>query len=192
MARRFDRMCRTGHGPLPHRSLEGHPLGRRGGRRRANRAPPAVAEVPGPHRLSRHERQCHRGGGVSRRLGPGRVGGAPRQRRGGGGGRRERLPDPPHAAIPAQAELASSPTRIASVSPSAYNRGGPMKARELLAACFFLFGALLIWPLLTIANRPVLVGGVPALVVYLFAVWAIIVSVLIVVAIRRRAPEDDE
>ena len=109
-----------------------------------------------------------------------------------GGGRRERLPDPPHAAIPAQAELASSPTRIASVSPSAYNRGGPMKARELLAACFFLFGALLIWPLLTIANRPVLVGGVPALVVYLFAVWAIIVSVLIAVAIRRRAPEDDE
>jgi hypothetical protein len=67
-----------------------------------------------------------------------------------------------------------------------------MKARELLAACFFLFGALLIWPLLTIANRPVLVGVVPALVAYLFAVWAIIVSVLIAVAIRRRAPEDDE
>lgn len=67
-----------------------------------------------------------------------------------------------------------------------------MKARELLAACFFLFGALHIWPLLTIANRPVLVGGVPALAVYLFAIWAIIVSVLIAVAIRRRAPEDDE
>ena len=67
-----------------------------------------------------------------------------------------------------------------------------MKARELLAACFFLFGALLIWPLLTIANRPVLVGGVPALVVYLFSVWAIIVGVLVAVAIRRRAQEDDE
>lgn len=54
-----------------------------------------------------------------------------------------------------------------------------MKARELLAACFLLFGALLIWPLLTIANRPVLIWGVPALVLYLFAVWAAIVAVLI-------------
>ena len=68
-----------------------------------------------------------------------------------------------------------------------------MKAKEFLAACFFLFGALLIWPLITIANRPVLVGGVPALVVYLFTVWAVIVGVL--VAVRRphqypRLPRD--
>jgi hypothetical protein len=67
-----------------------------------------------------------------------------------------------------------------------------MKVRELLAACFLLFGALLIWPLLTIANRPVLVWGVPALVVYLFSVWGIMVGVLVAVAIRRRAQEDDE
>lgn len=67
-----------------------------------------------------------------------------------------------------------------------------MKAKELLAACFLLFGALLIWPLLTIANRPVLVWGVPALVVYLFSVWGIMVGVLVAVAIRRRAQEDDE
>lgn len=67
-----------------------------------------------------------------------------------------------------------------------------MKARELLAACFLLFGALLLWPLLTIANRPVLIGGVPALVLYLFAVWAAIVAVLVVAAVRRRALEDDE
>ena len=67
-----------------------------------------------------------------------------------------------------------------------------MKARELLAACFLLFGALLLWPLLTIANRPVLIGGVPALALYLFAVWAAIVIVLVAVAVRRRAPEDDE
>src|SRR6266545_454459 len=39
-----------------------------------------------------------------------------------------------------------------------------MKARELLAACFVLFGALLLWPLLTIANRPVLVWAVLAIV----------------------------
>ena len=67
-----------------------------------------------------------------------------------------------------------------------------MKARELLAACFLFFGALLLWPLLTIANRPVLIGGIPALVVYLFAVWAAIVTVLIAVALRRRSLEDDE
>jgi hypothetical protein len=67
-----------------------------------------------------------------------------------------------------------------------------MKARELLAACFLFFGALLLWPLLTIANRPVLIGGVPALVLYLFAVWAAIVVVLVVAAVRRRSLEDDE
>ena len=67
-----------------------------------------------------------------------------------------------------------------------------MKARELLAACFLFFGALLLWPLLTIANRPVLIGGVPALVLYLFAVWAAIVAVLVAAAARRRALEDDE
>ena len=67
-----------------------------------------------------------------------------------------------------------------------------MKARELLAACFLLFGALLVWPLLTIANRPVLIWGVPALVLYLFAVWAAIVAVLVAVAVRRRALEDNE
>jgi uncharacterized membrane protein len=67
-----------------------------------------------------------------------------------------------------------------------------MRVRELLAACFLLFGALLLWPLLTIANRPVLIWGVPALVLYLFAVWAAIVAVLVVAAVRRRALEDDE
>ena len=67
-----------------------------------------------------------------------------------------------------------------------------MKARELLAACFLIFGALLLWPLLTIANRPVLMWGMPALVLYLFAVWAAIVAVLVAVAVRRRSLEDDE
>ena len=67
-----------------------------------------------------------------------------------------------------------------------------MKAREVLAACFVLFGALLLWPLLTIANRPVLIGGVPALVLYLYAVWAAMVAVLVAVAVRHRTLEDDE
>jgi hypothetical protein len=67
-----------------------------------------------------------------------------------------------------------------------------MKARELLAACFLLFGALLLWPLLTIANRPVLILGVPALALYLFGVWVAIVAVLIVGAVRRHTLEDGE
>ena len=67
-----------------------------------------------------------------------------------------------------------------------------MKARELLAACFLFFGTLLLWPLLSIANRPVLIAGVPALALYLFAVWAAIVAVLVVVAVRRWSLEDDE
>jgi len=66
-----------------------------------------------------------------------------------------------------------------------------MKAAELVVACFLLFGACLVWPLLAIANRPVLVLGVPALVLYLFLVWAGIVVVLISVARRVRPPEDE-
>jgi hypothetical protein len=53
-----------------------------------------------------------------------------------------------------------------------------MRAKELLAACFVLFTALLVWPFLSIPNRPALVAGVPVLVLYLFAVWASIVGVL--------------
>ncbi|MGH7414553.1 MAG: hypothetical protein ACREKJ_10180 [Candidatus Rokuibacteriota bacterium] len=66
-----------------------------------------------------------------------------------------------------------------------------MKAVELVVACFLLFGACLVWPLLAIANRPVLILGVPALVVYLFAVWAAMVAVLIALARRLRPPEDE-
>ena len=65
-----------------------------------------------------------------------------------------------------------------------------MKAAELMIACFLLFGACLVWPLLSIANRPTLILGVPALVVYLFAVWAAMVVVLVAVARHIRPPED--
>jgi len=64
-----------------------------------------------------------------------------------------------------------------------------VRRRELLAACFALFAALLVWPLLSIPNGRVLVAGVPALVLYLFAVWAAIVVVLAWAA--RRAGSDD-
>ena len=53
-----------------------------------------------------------------------------------------------------------------------------MRGRELLAALFPLFLALLVWPLITVANRPGVVAGIPVLVLYLFVVWAAIVAVL--------------
>jgi hypothetical protein len=64
-----------------------------------------------------------------------------------------------------------------------------VRGRELLAVLFPLLTALLVWPLLTVVNRPVLVVGIPALVLYLFVVWALIVGVLAWVA--RRAARDD-
>jgi hypothetical protein len=66
-----------------------------------------------------------------------------------------------------------------------------MKAPELAIACFMLFGACLIWPLLAIANRPRLILGVPVLVLYLFAVWAAIVVVLATLAWRAGPPDDE-
>jgi hypothetical protein len=66
-----------------------------------------------------------------------------------------------------------------------------MKAVELLVACFLLFGACLVWPLLAIANRPLLLLGVPALVLYLFVLWGAMVVVLISLARRVRPPEDE-
>ena len=64
-----------------------------------------------------------------------------------------------------------------------------MKARELLAACFVLFGALLVWPLLSIPNRLTLIAGVPALLLSLFAVWAAIVGVLMWASHRARGED---
>jgi hypothetical protein len=45
-----------------------------------------------------------------------------------------------------------------------YNPATVMRARDTAVACFLLFGALLVWPLLAIAHRPTLIAGVPALV----------------------------
>jgi hypothetical protein len=50
--------------------------------------------------------------------------------------------------------------------------------KELLAVCFGLFAVLLTWPVLSIPNRPLLLAGVPALVLYLFTLWGAIVVVL--------------
>ena len=64
-----------------------------------------------------------------------------------------------------------------------------MRGKELLAVLFPLFLALRVWPRLTGANRPVLVLGIPALVLYLCAVWAVIVAVLAWAG--RRARRED-
>ena len=64
-----------------------------------------------------------------------------------------------------------------------------MRGKELLAVLFPFFTALLVWPFLAVANRPVLVAGVPALVLYLFTVWAVMVAVL-AWASRRPGGED--
>jgi hypothetical protein len=64
-----------------------------------------------------------------------------------------------------------------------------VRVRELLAVCFVLFAALLLWPVLSIANRPVLVAGLPAPVLYLFAVWGAVVGVLAWAARRERGED---
>jgi hypothetical protein len=64
-----------------------------------------------------------------------------------------------------------------------------VRSKELLAVLFPIFAALLVWPLLTVANRPVLVAGIPALVLYLFLVWVVMVAVL-AWAGRRSRGED--
>ncbi|HZP38787.1 MAG TPA: hypothetical protein VFE48_20060 [Methylomirabilota bacterium] len=66
-----------------------------------------------------------------------------------------------------------------------------MKAVELVLACFVLFAACLVWPLLAIANRPVLVLGVPAMVLHLFGIWTAMVVVLSALARRLRSPEEE-
>lgn len=70
--------------------------------------------------------------------------------------------------------------------------GGPeaLKAKDFLSACFVLFAALFVWPLLTIPNRPLLVLGIPLLALYLFVVWAAIVVVLACFAMRAIDEEE--
>jgi hypothetical protein len=65
-----------------------------------------------------------------------------------------------------------------------------MRAVDLAVASFLLLGACLVWPLLSIVNRPVLVLGVPLLVLYLFALWAALVAVAAAIARHAHPPEE--
>ena len=91
-----------------------------------------------------------------------------------------------------RAELWAGPAPLRAPAHVFYNPAQAMKAVELALACFLLLGACLVWPLLAIANRPVLVLGIPALVLYLFGVWAVMVMAAALVARRTRPPEAPE
>ena len=60
-----------------------------------------------------------------------------------------------------------------------------MKGRDFLTILFLLFTTLLSWPILTIFNHSRLVLGIPVLVFYLFAVWAGIITLLLISWTRR-------
>jgi len=62
-------------------------------------------------------------------------------------------------------------------------------AREKLGLLFALGVLLLNVPVLAIFNRPVMVGGLPLLYLYLFGVWA---AGIAAVALLARARWDDE
>lgn len=49
---------------------------------------------------------------------------------------------------------------------------------ERLAVLFALGCLLFNYPLLALFNRPVLLGGVPLLYVYVFAAWALLIGLL--------------
>ncbi|MBD5803272.1 hypothetical protein AZOA_27080 [Azoarcus sp. Aa7] len=58
-----------------------------------------------------------------------------------------------------------------------------IKAHRL--AALVLLGSLLFnYPLLALFNHPALVGGVPILYVYVFAAWALLVGLLVLVVER--------
>ncbi|MEM8559947.1 MAG: hypothetical protein AAGG50_19195 [Bacteroidota bacterium] len=61
--------------------------------------------------------------------------------------------------------------------------------RERLTALFVLGVLLLNYPLLTLANRSVTVGGVPLLYVYLFVVWGGLIALAAWTVERRRERE---
>lgn len=62
--------------------------------------------------------------------------------------------------------------------------------RARLIALLALGTVLLLPPLLVVFNRPVRVLGIPALYLYIFAAWALIIA--LAAAISRRISSDDQ
>lgn len=60
---------------------------------------------------------------------------------------------------------------------------GNKRSERLVALC--LLGALLFnYPMLALFNRAVLVAGIPLVYAYIFAVWALLVALIAIVARR--------
>ena len=61
-----------------------------------------------------------------------------------------------------------------------------MNARRLVG--LFLLGALIFnFPLLSLFNRPILILGIPALYLYLFAAWSL--TILVMLILSRTKPD---
>jgi hypothetical protein len=67
----------------------------------------------------------------------------------------------------------------------------PRRTRELLIALFVLGALVFAPPLLIIFNKATRFFGIPALYLYLFAVWAALIA-LVALAVERRRADDDE
>ncbi|MBI2242109.1 MAG: hypothetical protein HYU59_15045 [Magnetospirillum gryphiswaldense] len=66
----------------------------------------------------------------------------------------------------------------------------PSGKPERLAAAFLLGLALFLPPLLNVASRDELIGGVPILVLWLFGGWLVLIVILALVV--ESSPHDDE
>lgn len=56
---------------------------------------------------------------------------------------------------------------------------------QRLAALFVLAGLLFNYPLLALFNRAALVDGIPLLYVYVFAAWALLIGLLVLVIEKK-------
>jgi predicted tellurium resistance membrane protein TerC len=65
------------------------------------------------------------------------------------------------------------------------------RAREHLVALFGFAVLLLTPPVLLIFNKPVRIFGIPALYLYLFLVWAVLIALAALAAERSQASDDD-
>ena len=61
----------------------------------------------------------------------------------------------------------------------------PNVKAQRLAALFLLGNALFNYPLLALFNRPVMLGGFPLLLVYMFSAWALLIVLLALASERK-------
>jgi hypothetical protein len=65
-----------------------------------------------------------------------------------------------------------------------------LKKHQRLLALFLLFLMLFNYPVISIVNRPVLVGGIPLLYLYLFIAW-LLMLVLLAWVVRDQPSQKD-